>query len=291
MPALLALALGLAAGAPPPAEPPPAGPGTTVLLRAGADREVAAPADLGDPVRWFALDALVRDYDNVRHCGRPATHRCHDPLRYRRRALPALDGRRTFRASELPELRAAGTHRIVPAPAVGEGEVGEEALAGAITIVVRPDESYVGYVSELIGVPFVYWPDELPGAGHQTDLRLGADCVATVIYGRRRQGCATRYVAPAVLYRIAAPVPLGADGKPQIRAGDILHFGFQTAVLAEDRPPVGELDDGDLVLHAYHGLVERVPFGALPYRGYTYRVLRWPECQPPRDAGPGRQDG
>ena len=256
-----------------------------VVVRADAAREVVltAPAELPEPVRWFALDPIAADYSNARRCGRPPAEGCHDPIRYRTRPLPAQG--RSLRVAELPELSAPGTHRVIAARA-GEpgGEVGEEALAGAFTLVVREDDSYVGYLTELLGVPFVYWPTRVAGAGHQTDARLGADCVATVIYGRRRMGCGVPYYVPAVLFRLAAPVPPGPDGAPEVRAGDILHFGFQTAVLAEDRPPLGRLDDGDLVVHAYHGLVERVPFGALPYRVYRHHVLRWPECRPPAGA-------
>lgn len=258
-----------------------------IVVRADAAAEVVltAPAALPDPVRWFALDPIAADYSNAKRCGRPPAAGCHDPIRYRVRPLAAAPGR-SLRVADVPELSGPGTHRVraAAAPPAGAGageEAGEEALEGAFTLVVRADDSYVGYLTELLGVPFVYWPAHLSGVGHQTDARLGADCVSTVIYGRRRMGCPVPYYVPAALFRLAAPVPPDAHGAPAVRAGDVLHFGFQTAVLAEDRPPLGRLDDGDLVIHAYHGLVERVPFGSLPYRVYRHEVLRWPECRPP----------
>jgi hypothetical protein len=253
-----------------------------LFLRAGEDRLIAAPERIPDPVRWFAIEAIAGDYSNPKHCGLPAGRSCHAPIRYRRRPLPALDGKRSFHVAETPELTAPGTHRVVAGDKTqGEGVFGEEILAGAVTLAVRKDDSYVGFLTELIGVPFVYWPVEIPGLGHQTDALLGADCVAVVIYGRRRLGCDTRYYAPAALFKLARPVTPEPDGKPRVREGDILHFGFQTAVLAKDNPPIGELDENDLLIHAYHGLVEQAPLRRLPYRVFSHVVLRWPPCGEP----------
>jgi hypothetical protein len=250
---------------------------STLFLLVGEDRVIAAPDSAPNPVLWFALEAIAGDYNNPKYCGRPATHTCHAPIRYRRRLLPTLRGRRSFHITEIQELGAPGTHRIVAGDeTTTEAEVGEDAIAGATVIAVRESNAYLGYLTELLGVPFVYWPEVIPDIGHQTEAQLGADCVAVVVYGRRRMGCPTPYVAPAGLFKLAKPVPATKQGKPRVEAGDILHFGFQTAVLAQDNPPIGELDDGDLVIHAYHGLVERVPFGALPYRIFSHTILRWP---------------
>lgn len=270
---LVALMVALAAGPSTGAERAEA----TVFLRVGEDRVIAAPDNSPSPVLWFALEAIAGDYNNPKYCGRPAAYTCHAPIRYRRRLLPTLSGQRSFHLADIKELGSPGTHRIVAGDeTTTEAVVGEDALAGETVIAVRESDAYLGYLTELLGVPFVYWPEVIPGIGHQTDAQLGADCVAVVVYGRRRMGCATPYVAPAGLFKLAKPVPATKRGKPRVEAGDILHFGFQTAVLAQDNPPFGELDDGDLVIHAYHGLVERVAFGALPYRIFSHTILRWP---------------
>jgi hypothetical protein len=62
----------------------------------------------------------------------------------------------------------------------------------------------------------------------------------------------------------------------EVKPGDVLYFGFQTAVLSRDLPPLGRLDAGDLVIHTYHGVAEEIPLGRLPYRRSAVEVLRWP---------------
>jgi hypothetical protein len=55
----------------------------------------------------------------------------------------------------------------------------------------------------------------------------------------------------------------------------VLDFGFQTAVLVQDGGLRGILDAEDEVVHAYHALVERVPYGVLPYTKGPMVVRRW----------------
>jgi hypothetical protein len=197
-----------------------------------------------------------------------------------------LRGRATFDVQDEPRLSAPGTHLLVAG--IGDRPSHQNALE-ALQVVVRRGDGYVGLLTELLGVPFVLGPGTVPGLGHQTDLRLGADCVALVIYGRRRLGERVPYVAPSLLRRwlrpvASAPALIRADGTvaylPGVREGDVLHFGFQTAVLSRDLPPVGQLDRGDLVLHSYHRLAEEVPLGSLPYAGHAVEILRWPDVTP-----------
>src|SRR5204863_2951015 len=123
------------------------------------------------------------------------------------------------------------------------------AVAGWAAIVVRRDDTYAGYLTELVGTPFVFWP-----TGREVDERLGADCVALVIYGRRRLGRRVPYVSPRGLAKLTARVAAGrfprdpSRGSPApvpIQVGDVVHFGFQTAVVVEDRPPRGVLTEHD----------------------------------------------
>jgi hypothetical protein len=193
----------------------------------------------------------------------------------------------SFAVDEVPELARPGTHRIwveiraegstpLASPG-GPAPVDPASAWDLFELVVRRDDSYVGYLTELIGAPFVFWPVVVDGRGHQTDHRIGADCAAVVVYGQRRLGRAVRYVAPPALHRLARPVSPGVGSQTWIREGDILHFGFQTAVVSRDLEPVGELDEHDLIIHSYHGLVDEVPFASLPYGRLPFVVLRWPE--------------
>lgn len=219
-----------------------------------------------DP-RWYLLQPAAGDYQNPLPC--PKKGDCAVPIRYTWIELTALRGQTSVEVSSVPELRTPGTHRVRPSGTPLLEVATPEDLPGAVEVVVRRDDTYVGYASELIGVPFVLNPTLGPDGRHQTDAREGADCVALVIYGQRRLGRDIPYVAPAALERWTAPVT------GPVQAGDVLHFGFQTAILAEDRGTVGVVDAPDLVLQTWHGLAEILPFGELTYRDAPLQVLRW----------------
>lgn len=235
-----------------------------VFLRQGEAYQLST--EIVDP-RWFLLQAVALDYENPLPC--PSAGRCDVPIRYAWTELADLRGRRSLEPSQIPALSSAGTHRLLAA--AGEPPEPDPTQPGLREIVVRSDDSYVGYASELIGVPFVLNPTRLPDGRHQTDARLGADCVALVIYGQRRLGRQVPYVAPRALSRWADPV------EGPVREGDVLDFGFQTAILAEDRGRLGEVDDDDRVLQTWHGLASWERFGDLPYHEAPLVVRRWRE--------------
>jgi hypothetical protein len=235
-----------------------AGACTSLLAEVNGVR--CASPGLAAPPTFHALLPRALDYDNPLRCASAA---CAAPIIY--------DPHPIAHAWRLDDAAGAGTHRF----AVSLDGAPPPPGPGSLALVRRRGDSYPGLAAELVGVPFVHVPARL-AAGHQTDLRLGADCVALVIYGQRRLGRDVPYVAPRALPRFAPPVPAGPDGRVVVQSGDVLSFGFQTAILAEDRPPLGVLDDDDRVLHTYHGLAEETTFGALPYRGNPVTVLRWP---------------
>jgi len=265
-PGLISLTVLLAGAAVDPAAP--------VFVRIDQSLQVRVVGELSDrtEVRWYHLLPEARDYDNSSHCGMPAPLDCHDPIQWSWHEDESLRGQLDLDWTTHSLLHSPGTHRL----AVSMGPISTAPEPDkTMELVVRPHDGYTGFVRELIGLPFVFWPKPIPG-GHQTDLRLGADCVATLIYGQRRMGHAVPYVAPGALEHFTELVPAEAP----IREGDLLHFGFQTAVLVTDGSPVGVLDDGDQVVHAHHALVEEVPFGSLSYKGQPHTVRRWSTSLP-----------
>jgi hypothetical protein len=324
--ALAAIALGLTGAAPVARAAPAleviaiggatAAPGRPVFLRAGEARTLALVVQEGDrcfaaaplrsrgracagldaevlaSIRWLEARPEPRDYDNLAACGRLALARgCHAPIAYAVGDLPSAAGRAAIVTSNVPELATLGTHRVgavltwrgvaLPSvPGLSVGASAEDVATRLVEIVVRRDDGYVGYLTEQLGTPFVYAPVRLASGVHQTDARLGADCAALVVYGRRRMGHPLRYVAPPGLRALTEPV------RGAVREGDILHFGFQTAVLSVDLPPIGRLDASDLVIHTYHGVAEEVPFGTLPYKDAAMEILRWSEGPTPSATSP-----
>jgi hypothetical protein len=281
-------------------------PGRTVFLREGEPATLALLVEDGErcwatePVdhrgvrcaaldpgslrsaRWFVARPEPREYDNSAACGRRAPDEaCRPRIAYDARELAGVAGHDRVETLAEAELSALGTHRVGAAlsfggvalassPGLGPGPITEANAQALLQVVVRRDDTYVGYLTEQLGTPFVYAPARLPAGRHQTDERAGADCAALVVYGRRRMGERVRYVAPGGLLPYVEPI-----GDGPVQRGDVLHFGFQTAVLSEDRPPLGTLDAFDLVIHTYHGVAEEVPFGTLPYRGARVELLRW----------------
>ena len=231
-------------------------------------------------IRWYVAMPIAEDYDNYRYCGEHPAKGCHQPIHYIQRELPELRGQLSFDIKSLHTFASPGTYLIGidtdSSETLPGREIAELEAQRLFKLVIRRDDTYVGYLTELFGVPFVLWPQLLPGKGHQTDLQLGADCVALVIYGMRRKGFQIPYVAPTALSRFMTVISdADGTGARRIRVGDVLNFGFQTAVVAEDREPLGVLSDNDLIIHTYHGVAEEIPFSKLPYRNHPFEILRW----------------
>jgi hypothetical protein len=225
---------------------------------------------------WYVLEPVALDYDNSESCF-PMTKGCTQPISYRYRELTYLHGRGQVSSREIQRALGPGTHWInaTRSSSPPDEPLDLKSRPPGFELVVRRDDSYVGYLTELLGVPFVYLPALTPAGEHQTEARLGTDCVALVVYGQRRLGKKLRYMAPPALVPFTQPIPRDASGEHPISEGDILYFGFQTAVLSQDRERIGLLDEEDLVIHTYHGRAEEVAFAALPYRRSAFEVRRW----------------
>lgn len=204
---------------------------------------------------WWERHTPAGDYDNQRACSDGAV-RCVAPLPHQWERLE--------RGRRLRDRPSVGTHHYV-------ATTGERPPADAVphTVVVRRDDTYAGFAAELLGVPFVFAPTSTP-RGHQTDLREATDCVALVIYGQRRLGRAVPYVSPWALWELLVPVD-----DQELARGDVLHWGWQTALVAEDTAPIGVLDGTDRILLAWKGHVEERPLAELPWFG-PMRRMRWP---------------
>ncbi|MDT8376629.1 MAG: hypothetical protein RQ867_07830, partial [Mariprofundaceae bacterium] len=167
----------------------------------------------------------------------------------------------------IDSLKRLGTHNFTI-------EMGNKQMP--FQIVIRRGDNYPGMLTELIGVPFVYAPSAFNGSLHQTDLRIGADCVALVIYGKRRLGIKVPYFSPSRLLDVTTKIGSNKSIETAtIEEGDILHFGFQTAVISIDEPPIGKLSSNDIVIHTFHGFAEEKLLSELPYKASDFEILRW----------------
>ena len=221
-----------------------------------------------EPVlKWYALLPKPLDYDNTDFCTPDSGPECSVPIEWYWKEIVDFRGTFSVRTHENRQYFKTGTHRLTVVS--DNQDLPEPIPQNSLEVVVRRDNTYVGYATELIGTPFVFWPKQIEN-GHQTDLRLGADCAATVIYGKRRMGHQVGYFAPKGLLRYLVEVE-----PTSVRVGDVLHFGFQTALLSKDTDPLGVLNESDIILHSYHELVEEIPFKQALYSGQPYKVYRW----------------
>ncbi len=140
---------------------------------------------------------------------------------------------------------------------------------GVFQLIKRDSDDYVGYLEELLTVPFVM-PPRLLYSGHQTDLRLGVDCAELAIYGKRRQGYDIPYCGPQKIVNYLKETD-------SIRRGTVVSFGFQISVVYEDRGLSGQLDDADLLIHAYKDKAEIISFGESGLNRYPYKLYEWKE--------------
>lgn len=260
---------------------------TPVIYADGQNCESALPSLLingktiscnhhGKPWVWLVMEPIAHDYNNAANCI-PISAGCVQPLSYRRRELADLHGRDVVATSELVKLLGLGTHWIaIESDSHDKTElIATKGRPAPFQFIVRRNDSYVGYLTERLGLPFVYLPSLTPAGEHQTDAGLGADCVALVIYGQRRLGRKIPYMAPTALKRYTTLVARDGAGEQPVAEGDILHFGFQTAVVSSDRQRLGLLDDEDRIIHTYHSYAEEVSFASLRYGKSPFEVRRW----------------
>jgi hypothetical protein len=139
---------------------------------------------------------------------------------------------------------------------------GSGGLADSVLRVsIRRDDTYLGYLTEMYGQPYVWASAGITDATHQSERLEGSDCADFVVYGARRAGKKLAYTwtggLPEVT-RLLASGTRGADGiyrdasgkpLPFTRPGDLILFPRHVGVLSEDRGTIGVLDDQDILMH------------------------------------------
>lgn len=138
-------------------------------------------------------------------------------------------------------------------------------------LIKKESDGYIGYLEELMEVPFVLPPRWLT-EGHQADLRLGVDCAELAIYGKRRLGHKIPYCGPKRIIEYLYPVE-------KAERGVIVSFAnnYQISVIYDDKGIIGVLDDEDLLIHAYKDKAEIIRLGDTELKHYPYKLYQWKE--------------
>lgn len=146
--------------------------------------------------------------------------------------------------------------------------LGDHFGSNVFQVVVRNDDSYFGYLSELFRTPFILPPKKYSDGNHQTDLQVGSDCAEFLIYGRRRMGHDLKYGGP---HRIKDYL-LATDS---LEKGTIVHFETQTSVMYEDRGVIGQLDAPDIFWQSLDTGPVKVSYQNSGYYGRSFKLYRW----------------
>jgi hypothetical protein len=228
-----------------------------------------------------------------------------EPIAYEPTAIPDAD-----RGTLVPDVRptltpdhgdGVGTMRyqvIVTQGARAVASPGPEARrgrgSGGLTDEVfrvsrRRDDTYLGYLTEMYGQPYVWASAGATDAGHQSEHLEGSDCADFVVYGERRLGHPVAYTwtggLPSVT-RLRASGRRGDDGVfrddrgqpvPFTAVGDLILFPRHVGVLAVDRGTIGVLDDQDLMMHTLFDSPKEQPIADSGYADQPVELRAWPK--------------
>ncbi|MCP4648408.1 MAG: hypothetical protein GY852_11875 [bacterium] len=162
-------------------------------------------------------------------------------------------------------------------------------ISNTVQISLRPDNSYTGYLYELINTPFIMAPRATPGGFNQADERLGTDCAGLAVYGRRRMGNSSlHYLGPRGILPYLEPVAeeeyyltgslftsQAGDTARAPERGELLHFRSQVSIFLEDRGIPGILDVEDLVIQSWYNGTHICRIDSCGFADYPLNLYRW----------------
>ncbi|MGE0872089.1 MAG: hypothetical protein AB7P03_26260 [Kofleriaceae bacterium] len=262
-----------------------------------AGRPVATEPLAGAPaigLAWNRIEPVAANYSNG---DGPTFH--YEPIAYR---ATAIEGSANA-SSLIPDVRptltpdygsGVGTMRYqvvatldghaVASPGVESRRGGASGgLTDAVMRVsIRKDDSYLGYLTEMFGQPYIWASAGRSDTSHQSERLEGSDCADFVVYGARRMGKKLAYTWSGGLPKVSSLLGSGTrrdDGVyrdranrplPFTRPGDIVLFPRHVGVLVEDRGQRGVLDDQDIMMHTLFDSPRAQPIAD---SGYANRPL------------------
>lgn len=167
----------------------------------------------------------------------------------------------------------------------GRGSGGLSDTVARVTI--RRDDTYLGFLTEMYGQPYVWASAGLTDKSHQSERLEGSDCADLMVYGARRMGKQIKYTwtggLPSVT-KLLASGTRGEDGVyrddrgkplPFTQTGDLVLFPRHVGALAVDKGTEGVLDDQDLMLHTLFDVPKEQPIKDSGYAQYRVEIRRF----------------
>jgi hypothetical protein len=250
-------------------------------------------------LRWYRVEPTVATMSNTES----GAFR-FEPVPYARTVIEGADGRASLLADVRPTLTpdhggGVGTMRYAvelvrdgaalasPGPSARRGRGSGGLLDTVHRISLRRDDTYLGFLTEMYGQPYIWASAGTTTRAHQSERLEGSDCADFIIYGVRRMGKPLDYTwsggLPSVtrllargergedgIYRDAAGTPL-----PFPAIGDLILFPRHVGALAKDRGHPGILDDQDLMMHTLFDSPKEQAIAESGYAQTTVELRRW----------------
>lgn len=270
-------------------------------IRLGGKRRAARPlaAAPAATLFWFRVEPAVESLSNT---GTGSFH--YEPIRYAETGIVGALGAGSLPADVRPTRtpdrgHGVGTMRYKLVAVTEDGALatpgaearrgkGSGGLSDAVhRVSLRADDTYLGYLGELFGQPYIWASAGASRAAHQSERLEGADCADFVVYGQRRMGRDLEYTWTGDLPRVTRLLAAGRAGEggvyvdqrgrrlPFTRAGDLLLFPRHVGVLSRDRGVRGVLDGEDTMIHAYFATPREQALGETDYAAAPVEVRRW----------------
>ena len=246
---------------------------------------------------WNRVEPAQANYSN----GEPDTFH-YEPIDYVATPMDVHAG--AIAADVRPTLtpdhgHGVGTMRYQIAVTQGERTIasaGPEARRGrgsggltddVLRVSLRRDDSYLGYLTEMYGQPYIWASSGSTDATHQSERLEGSDCADFVVYGWRRLGHRTAYTWTGGLPEVTKLVAKGSRGDdgvyrdakgnplPFPKVGDLVLFPRHVGVLAEDRGAIGVLDDQDVMMHTLFDSPKEQAIADSGYADRPVELRRW----------------
>ncbi len=276
-------------------------------LRLGGRAVTAAPLAAGPRIElaWRRIEPVAATYSNG---DGPTFH--YEPIEYRATAIDGAEGGALVpdvRPTLTPDHgRGVGTMRyqlVVRQGARTVETAGIEARRGGASggltdavmrVSVRRDDTYLGYLTEMFGQPYVWASAGRNDPTHQSERLEGSDCADFIVYAARRLGARMPYSWTGALPGVTRKLGGGTRGEdgvyrdargtpvPFTRAGDLVLFPRHVGALTVDRGTPGVLDDQDLMMHTLFDSPKEQAIADSGYAGTPVEVRRFKVALPAR---------
>lgn len=227
-----------------------------------------------------------------------------EPIAYAATAIDGTANHASITADVRPTLTTnhgdgVGTMRYQLVATQGDREIasagldakrgkGSGGLTDAVTrVTIRRDDSFLGYLTEMYGQPYIWASAGLSDASHQSEHLEGSDCADLMVYGARRMGKKLAYTWTGGLPNITKLVASGTRGEdgiyrdkagkpvPFSGVGDLILFPRHVGALVEDRGTIGVLDDQDLMVHSLFDTPKQQPIADSGYADKPVELRRF----------------